>query len=47
VGFSGFSTCRKVLHHAHCPVSVVPVPADASAGTPDDLSFDETDQPEF
>jgi nucleotide-binding universal stress UspA family protein len=47
VGFSGFSTCRRVLHHARCPVSVVPVPADASAGTPGDLAFDETDQPEF
>jgi len=47
VGFSGFSTCRRVLHHARCPVSVVPVPAGASAGTPGDLAFDETDQPEF
>lgn len=28
LGFSGFSTCRKVLHHARCPVSVVPVPTD-------------------
>jgi nucleotide-binding universal stress UspA family protein len=25
MGFSGFSTCRKVLHRATCPVSVVPV----------------------
>jgi nucleotide-binding universal stress UspA family protein len=25
-GFSGFSTCRRVLHHATCPVAVVPVP---------------------
>ena len=43
VGFSGFSTCRKVLHHARCPVSVVPVPAASLAET----AFDETDQPEF
>ena len=28
LGFSGFSTSRKVLHHARCPVSVVPVPTD-------------------
>ena len=25
-GFSGFSTCRRVLHHAVCPVVIVPVP---------------------
>lgn len=34
LGFSGFSTCRKVLHHARCPVSVVPVPTDDETGAP-------------
>jgi nucleotide-binding universal stress UspA family protein len=42
LGFSGFSTCRKVLHHATCPVGVVPVPA--RDGEP---FFDESDMPEF
>ncbi len=29
-GFSGFSTCRRVLHHAVCPVAIVPVPTPVS-----------------
>ncbi len=31
LGFSGFSTCRRVLHHADCPVAIVPMPAPRSA----------------
>jgi nucleotide-binding universal stress UspA family protein len=42
MGFSGFSTCRKVLHHARCPVSVVP-----EVTAPDAEAFDETDVPQF
>ena len=34
LGFSGFSTCRKVLHHARCPVSIVPVPTDETGAPP-------------
>jgi nucleotide-binding universal stress UspA family protein len=34
LGFSGFSTCRKVLHHARCPVSVVPIPTDDTGAPP-------------
>lgn len=44
LGFSGFSTCRKVLHHARCPVSVVP---EATAPPSDEEVFDESDVPQF
>ena len=47
VGFSGFSTCRKVLHHARCPVSVVPERAGAAAGTRATSPSTRADQPEF
>jgi nucleotide-binding universal stress UspA family protein len=42
-GFSGFSTCRRVLHHAVTPVAVVP----ATAVEPRQTAFDETDEPQF
>ena len=34
LGISGFSTCRKVLHHARCPESVGQVPTDDETGAP-------------
>lgn len=40
---SGLSTSRKVLHHARCPVAVVPV----QVGDPEELTFDDTDAPQF
>lgn len=43
IGFSGFSTCRRVLHHAMCPVVIVP----AAPVAPRRSAFDETDVPEF
>jgi nucleotide-binding universal stress UspA family protein len=43
IGFSGFSTCRRVLHHATCPVAVVPATS-VELGQP---AFDESDLPEF
>jgi nucleotide-binding universal stress UspA family protein len=43
MGLSGLSTSRKVLHHATCPVAVVPVPV----GDPDAFHFDDTDAPQF
>jgi nucleotide-binding universal stress UspA family protein len=39
LGFSGFSTCRQVLHHLTCPVAVVPV-ASVDLDLP---AFDERD----
>lgn len=43
IGFSGLSTCRKVLHHAASPVSVVPMPTHAGA---ESWTFEETDLPQ-
>jgi nucleotide-binding universal stress UspA family protein len=42
-GFSGFSTSRRVLHHAECPVAIVPLTAEGGS----EPLFDEEDQPEF
>lgn len=42
-GLPGLSTSRRVLHHATCPVAVVPVPG----VDPDAFRFDETDAPQF
>ena len=42
-GFSGFSTSRRVLHHAVCPVAIVPL---AREGETEPL-FDDSDVPEF
>jgi nucleotide-binding universal stress UspA family protein len=41
--FSGLSTARRVLHHAACPVAVVPV----GTSDPETFRFDETDVPQF
>lgn len=42
-GFSGLSTVRRVLHHATCPVAVVP----SASADPEMFRFDDTDVPQF